>query len=102
MDLRGNRHIEWLDQIGVLGPDFQLVHSVWLTDHEIELVAKSNAVVVHCPVSNMYLASGVARVPEMLKKGITVALASDGPGSNNNQDMLAVLKPQPSCTKLIH
>ncbi len=98
MDLRGNRHIEWLDQIGVLGPDFQLVHSVWLTDHEIELVAKSNAVVVHCPVSNMYLASGVARVPEMLNKGITVALASDGPGSNNNQDMLAVLKT----TALLH
>jgi len=98
LQLRGNRHIEWLDKLGVLGPSTQLVHSVWLTDEELDLVAKHHAVVVHCPVSNMYLASGVARVPEMLQKGITVALASDGPGSNNNQDMFAVMKT----TALLH
>ena len=98
LDTRGNRHIEWLAELGVLGPDFQLVHSVWLEDHEIDLVAKHHAIVVHCPVSNMYLASGVARIPEMLDKGITVALATDGPGSNNNQDMLEVLKT----TALLH
>lgn len=89
---RGMRHIEWLDSLGALGPDVQLVHSVWLSDHEIDLVEASGAVVVHCPVSNMYLASGVARVPEMFRRGIPIALATDGPGSNNNQDMLEVLK----------
>ena len=89
---RGNRHIEWLAEIGILGPDVQLVHSVWLDDHELDLVKQHNAVIVHCPVSNMYLASGAARIPEMLKMGISVALASDGPGSNNNQDMMEVLK----------
>lgn len=98
LQLRGNRHIEWLDELGVLGPSTQLVHSVWLTDEELDLIAKHHSVVVHCPVSNMYLASGVARVPEMLQKGITVALASDGPGSNNNQDMFAVMKT----TALLH
>ncbi len=98
LETRGNRHIEWLAELGVLGPHMQLVHSVWLQDHEIELIAEHNAIVVHCPVSNMYLASGVARIPEMLKKGITVALATDGPGSNNNQDMLEVLKT----TALLH
>jgi len=98
LEKRGNRHIEWLAEIGVLGPQMQLVHSVWLDDNEIELVAKHNAIVVHCPVSNMYLASGVARVPEMLERGITVALGSDGPGSNNSQDMLEVLKT----TALLH
>ena len=98
LKLRGNRHIEWLDELGMLNPSTQLVHSVWLEDHEIELIAKHQAVVVHCPVSNMYLASGVARVPEMLQKGIRVALATDGPGSNNNQDMFAVLKT----TALLH
>ncbi len=98
LKLRGLRHIEWLDSLGLLGPQIQLVHSVWLSDEEIELIAKHQAVVVHCPVSNMYLASGVARVPEMLQKGITVALASDGPGSNNNQDMMEVLKT----TSLLH
>jgi 5-methylthioadenosine/S-adenosylhomocysteine deaminase len=95
---RGNRHVEWLAQVGALGPDLQLVHSVWLDDHELDLIARHGAVVVHCPVSNMYLASGVARVPEMRARGVTVALGSDGPGSNNRQDMLEVLK----LTALLH
>ncbi len=98
LEKRGNRHIEWLAELGVLGPGMQLVHSVWLSDHEIDLIAQSGAVVVHCPVSNMYLASGVARVPEMRARGITIALASDGPGSNNSQDMLETLKT----TALLH
>jgi len=98
LERRGSRHIEWLAELGVLGPGTQLVHSVWLSDEELELVAKHGATIVHCPVSNMYLASGVARVPEMLQKGITVSLASDGPGSNNNQDMFAVMKT----TALLH
>ncbi len=89
---RGNRHIEWLEELGVLGPDFQLVHSVWLEDHEIDMVAEHDAVIVHCPVSNMYLASGAARIAEMYRRGIRIALATDGPGSNNNQDMFEVLK----------
>jgi 5-methylthioadenosine/S-adenosylhomocysteine deaminase len=84
--------------LGILGPDVQLVHSVWLDDDEIELVAQHGAVVVHCPVSNMYLASGVAPIPKMRARGIPVALASDGPGSNNSQDMLEVLKT----TALLH
>lgn len=92
LESRGKRHVEWLGDLGVLGPDVQLVHSVWLDDAELDLIAKNGAVVVHCPVSNMYLASGAARVNEMVKRGIQVALASDGPGSNNNQDMMEVLK----------
>jgi 5-methylthioadenosine/S-adenosylhomocysteine deaminase len=98
LESRGNRHIEWLAEMGVLGPDMQLVHSIWLDDNEIDLIAEHGAIVVHCPVSNMYLASGVARVPEMLQRGITVALGTDGPGSNNSQDMLETLKT----TALLH
>ena len=97
---RGKRHIEWLADLGILGPDVQLAHGVWLDDHELDLIARSGAVVVHCPVSNMYLASGAARVPEMLRRGVHVALASDGPGSNNNQDMLATLKTAALLAKL--
>ncbi|MCU0509174.1 MAG: amidohydrolase [Anaerolineae bacterium] len=89
---RGMRHVEWLQSLGALGPDVQLVHSVWLSDAEIDMVEASGAVIIHCPVSNMYLASGVARVPEMHRRGIPIALATDGPGSNNNQDMLEALK----------
>ena len=92
LEERGMRHLAWLDSLGALGPDVQLAHSVWLDDDELDLIAASGSVVVHCPVSNMYLASGVARLPEMRERGITVALASDGPGSNNRQDMFEVLK----------
>jgi 5-methylthioadenosine/S-adenosylhomocysteine deaminase len=92
LELRGMRHVEWLAHLGVLGPDVQLVHSVWLDDHELDLLERYGGVVVHCPVANMYLASGMARVPEMRRRGIIVALATDGPGSNNSQDMLEVLK----------
>ena len=98
LEKRGSRHIEWLAEIGVLNSKMQLVHSVWLEDNELDLIEKHDAIVVHCPVSNMYLASGVARVPEMRERGIRVALATDGPGSNNNQDMMELLKT----TALLH
>ena len=94
----GLRPVEWLDRVGCLGPQTQVVHAVWLSDHELDLIADRGATVVHCPVSNMYLASGVARIPEMVQRGIPVALATDGPGSNNNQDMVETLKT----TALLH
>ena len=102
LDERDLRHVTWLDSLGVLGPDMQLAHSVWLDDDEIDLIAATGSVVVHCPVSNMYLASGVARVPDMRARGITVALASDGPGSNNRQDMFEVLKATVLLQKVHH
>lgn len=92
LDERGLRHVPWLHELGVLGPDVQLAHGVWLDDDELDLIADTGSIVVHCPVSNMYLASGVARIVDMLDRGVTVALASDGPGSNNRQDMFEVLK----------
>ncbi len=88
----GLRHIEWLDSLGVLGPDLQLVHCVHVDEREIELIAASGAVVVHCPVSNMYLASGAAPVKQMLDRGIPVALGTDGAASHNSQDLLETLK----------
>jgi 5-methylthioadenosine/S-adenosylhomocysteine deaminase len=65
---------------------------VWLSEEEIDLVVKRDAIIVHCPVSNMYLASGIAPITELRGKGVSVALATDGPGSNNSQDMMEVLK----------
>jgi 5-methylthioadenosine/S-adenosylhomocysteine deaminase len=88
----GMRHIEWLDALGALGPDVHLVHSVWVTDQEIDLIAESGAIVVHCPVSNMYLASGIAPVRKMLDRGAKVTLGTDGPGTQDSQDMLETLK----------
>ncbi len=92
MERFGLRNLELVEAMGLLGPRTQVVHGIWLDDGELELIRKHGASVVHCPVSNMYLASGVARVPEMLELGINVALGTDGPGSNNCQDNLEVLK----------
>jgi 5-methylthioadenosine/S-adenosylhomocysteine deaminase len=102
LEERGVRHVEWLEQLELLGPDVQLAHSVWLDDGELDLIAKRDAVVVHCPVSNMYLASGVARILDMRERSIRIALASDGPGSNNRQDMFEVLKATILLQKIHH
>jgi len=102
LEERGLRHVPWLDSLGVLGPDVQLAHSVWLDDAEIDLVAERGASVVHCPVSNMYLASGVAPVRSMLDRGVNVALATDGPGSNNRQDMFEACKVAALLQKVDH
>jgi 5-methylthioadenosine/S-adenosylhomocysteine deaminase len=88
----GLRHIEWLDNLNLLGPDFQLVHCVQVTETEIDLIAASGATVVHCPVSNMFLASGMAPITTMLARGIPVALGTDGPASHNSQDILETMK----------
>ncbi|MDD9269325.1 amidohydrolase [Paenibacillus sp. GCM10023248] len=88
----GLRNLELLNEVGLLGSQTQVVHGVWLDDGELELIRDKGASVIHCPVSNMYLASGVARVPAMQRMGINVALGTDGPGSNNCQDNLEVLK----------
>lgn len=102
LDERGMRHVTWLDSLGLLGPDVQLAHSVWLDDDELDLIAERDAVVVHCPVSNMYLASGVPRILDMRARDIRIALASDGPGSNNRQDMFEVLKATVLLQKVHH
>jgi 5-methylthioadenosine/S-adenosylhomocysteine deaminase len=88
----GLRHVEWLDSLDVLGPDLQLVHCVHVNDWELDLIAGSGASVIHCPVSNMYLASGVAPVRDMLDRGISVALGTDGSASHNSQDLLETMK----------
>ena len=69
-----------------------MVQCVHVDEREIELIAASGAVVVHCPVSNMYLASGAAPVKQMLDRGIPVALGTDGAASHNSQDLLETLK----------
>ncbi|MCL4458446.1 MAG: amidohydrolase [Chloroflexi bacterium] len=97
----GMREIQLLHSLGVLGPRFHVVHGVWLSDEEIALLAESGGNLIHCPVSNMFLASGVARLPEMLRAGINIALGSDG-AANNNQDMFGVMKTAALLHKVHH
>jgi 5-methylthioadenosine/S-adenosylhomocysteine deaminase len=86
------RPVTWLDSIGVLGADTQIVHAVWVDESEIALIARAGAPVIHCPVSNAVLGSGVAPVPQMLARGVEVRLGTDGPASNDTQDVWETLK----------
>ena len=91
LESTGKRHVEWLADLGILGPHMHLVHSVWLSDQEIELVAESGSIVVHNPVCNMTIASGIPRITEMQRRGVTVALGTDGQAVNNGHEMVDVL-----------
>ena len=75
-----------------LGPDLLVVHSVHVTDEELDIYKQHGVKVAHNPVCNMYLGSGTAPVVEMMKKGIIVGLGTDGAASNNSNDMIEVLK----------
>jgi 5-methylthioadenosine/S-adenosylhomocysteine deaminase len=63
------------------------VHTVWVDDDELDILAASGAAVVHCPGANSFLGDGVARVPEMLRRGVRVALGPDGGCANNRQSV---------------
>jgi 5-methylthioadenosine/S-adenosylhomocysteine deaminase len=79
----------YLDSIGFLGDDVVAAHGVWLTENELHTFAKRKTGVVHCPESNMMLASGIAPIVQMERIGVDVGLGTDGPaGSNNNLDMI--------------
>ncbi len=92
LDEYGMRPVKWLDQIGILDKNTQIVHAVWVDDEEIELLANSGATVVHCPVSNAVLGSGVAPIRKFLDNGIPVRLGTDGPASNDTQDCFENMK----------
>jgi len=79
--------VNLLKDIGMLGPDVLAAHCIWLSDDDIGILKNCGVNVVHCPSSNMALGAGVARVPEMLGKGINVALGTDGAASGGSLDM---------------
>jgi len=88
----GLRPVAWLDSIGILEADTEIVHAVWVETAEIDLIANAHAPVIHCPVSNAVLGSGVAPVAAMLARGVEVRLGTDGPASNDTQDLWETLK----------
>lgn len=92
LDETGLRPVSWLQDIGVLGTDTQVVHAVWLDEAEIDLLAQQNAPVIHCPVSNAVLGSGIAPVMAMLNRGVSLRLGTDGPASNDTQDVWETMK----------
>ena len=88
----GRRPIEVFHQRGVLGPRTVVAHCVWLSDEEIDLLARTGTSVAHCPCSNMKLSSGPARIGALRAAGVSVGLGSDGEKENNNLDLLEEMK----------
>ncbi|MGH2428065.1 MAG: amidohydrolase family protein [Candidatus Limnocylindria bacterium] len=87
---------------GLLGPDLLAVHCTKLGQRDVRMLRASDVKVSHNPVSNMYLGAGVAPITDMLQAGMTVGLATDGPASNNNQNMIQVLKYAALLHKVSH
>lgn len=88
----GSREVEYLGEMGALGRNLVIAHAVWLSAQEIDLLAQAGGNVAHCPSANLKLASGFAPVPEMLEKGINVALGGDGAPCNNNLDAFVEMR----------
>jgi 5-methylthioadenosine/S-adenosylhomocysteine deaminase len=83
----GERPVHYLDGLGLIDPGLIAIHVIHLDDSEIVRLGQKGVKVVHVPESNMKLSSGVARICDMIKKGITVGLGTDGCSSNNNLDL---------------
>lgn len=88
----GKTPIALLDQYGVWERGGIAAHCVWVSDQDMDIMAQKRITAVHNPVSNLKLASGVARVPQMLKAGVNVALGTDGVASNNSHDLFEEIK----------
>jgi 5-methylthioadenosine/S-adenosylhomocysteine deaminase len=88
----GNRPMTRLNELGLLSPSLAAVHMTHLEASEIELFAGSGAHVVHCPESNLKLASGFCPVADLVQSGINVALGTDGAASNNDLDMFSEMR----------
>jgi 5-methylthioadenosine/S-adenosylhomocysteine deaminase len=92
MKLFGKREVEYLDELGILDQRFQAVHGTNLTEREIDILAKRNCTVVHNPISNMYLATGVCPLVDLLKAGVNIALGTDGAASNDSYNFFETMK----------
>jgi cytosine/adenosine deaminase-related metal-dependent hydrolase len=91
-DKYGKRPLEVMDDLGWTGSDVWFAHGIYFNDDEIDFLAKTGTGVAHCPISNMKLSSGIAKIPQMLAKGVPVGLAVDGSASNDGSNMLEEIR----------
>ncbi|HYW91912.1 MAG TPA: TRZ/ATZ family hydrolase [Gammaproteobacteria bacterium] len=88
----GMRPLDRLERLGLLTPNLVAVHVTQLEDAEIERLAAAGAHVVHCPESNLKLASGMCRAADLDRAGVDLALGTDGAASNNDLDMIGEMR----------
>ena len=99
--VHGVRPIQRLDEIGLLNPSLLAVHLTQLTDVEIERLAETGVNAIHCPESNMKLASGICPVPDLLDASVNVAVGTDGAASNNDLDLIGELRSAAFLAKVL-
>jgi len=97
---RGMRPLEWAAEMGLCTEADFLAHGVYLDDAEVDLLSRRGTGVVHCPASNMKLASGMAPVQRLLDAGVPVGLGTDGAASNNDLDLFDELRDAAMLGKL--
>ena len=88
----GVRPLEYMRRLGWTGSDVWFAHGIHFNDEELELLSETGTGVAHCPISNMKLASGIARIPDMLRMNIPVGLAVDGSASNDGSNLLEEMR----------
>jgi len=88
VEVYGRRPLRLMEDCDFVGKDVWYAHGIFFDDSELDLLARTKTGVAHCPSSNMRLGSGIARVREMIDRGIPVGLAVDGSASNDSSDML--------------
>lgn len=89
---QGERPLKRLERMGLLGPQLLAVHMTQLDDPDIERVASTGTHIVHCPESNLKLASGFCQAEKLRAAGINLALGTDGAASNNDLDMIGEMR----------
>ncbi len=88
----GKRPLAYMESLGWIGDDVWFAHGIYFNDEELKRLQDTQTGVAHCPVSNMKLSSGIARISEMDKLGIPVGLAVDGSASNDGSNLLYELR----------
>ncbi|MGM9651268.1 MAG: 8-oxoguanine deaminase [Faecousia sp.] len=88
----GMRPLEYMASLGWTGEDVWFAHGIHFNEEELRELARTGTGVAHCPVSNMKLSSGIARIPEMLELGVKVGLAVDGSASQDGSDLLEEIR----------
>jgi len=99
---RGMRNVVYLDHIGLANPNLVLAHCVWLNETEKKIIRDRGVKVTHCPGSNLKLASGIAEIPDLLERGISVGIGADGAPCNNNLDMFQEMRLTALIQKVQH
>ena len=92
LETTGLRPLAYMETLGWTGPDVWYAHGIHFNDEELQLLAQTGTGVCHCPISNMKLSSGIARIPEMLSLGVPVGLGVDGSASNDGSNLLEELR----------